>query len=60
MSTFHANDIVTVLNLVGNVHNRNMLTKEGLTVSEQATCLEDIKDARNMLNTIIQDEEDKL
>jgi len=59
MSTFHANDIVTVLNLVGNVHNRNMLTKEGLTVSEQAICLEDIKNARNILNTIIQDEEGK-
>lgn len=53
MSAFHGNEIVEALNLIGNVHNCNMLNSD---VHEHYDCLEDIKKAHEILSTIIEDE----
>lgn len=56
MSTFHSNEIVEALSLIGSVHNCNMLNGDDPEVEEHYDCLEDIKKARDILNTILGEE----
>lgn len=58
MSTFHSNQIVEALTLVGRVHNCNMLNGDDPEVIRHYDCLSDVKEAVEILNTILEEEVD--